>query len=197
MFHDPDRFPILRALRRSTHVFQQELSSLGRDDFLPWPERRAYQGGWLLFPLFAAAPPPGFAVDYAEHRRRCPRSVDVLREHPRIFSAALSWLDPGARLLPHKDAPRAYNLRAQLGLRIEGPVSVRASSETRLQRNGELLLFDTRREYELVNHGDKPRVALVVDFEYSHDEEAGVIAEAEAEGLELDASGGYVWHRGW
>jgi len=196
LFHDPERFPILRALRRSTHVFQHELESLERDDFLPWPERRAYRGGWLLFPLFAASQPPGFAVNYAEHRRRCPRSVDVLREHPRIFSAAFSWLDPGARLLPRTDTPRAYNLRAQLGLRVNGPVSVRASSETRLQRAGELLLFDTRCEHELVNHADSARVALVVDFEYSLDEEAGVIAEAEAEGLKLDASGGYVWRRG-
>ncbi|GJM23065.1 MAG: hypothetical protein DHS20C15_29800 [Planctomycetota bacterium] len=199
MFHDPNRFPVLRALTQATPIFQSELEDLCRDDFLPWPDRGAYVGGWLLFPLFAAKAPTGFAVDYAAHRRRCPRSMDVLRDHPRVFSAAFSWLDPGGHVTSHLDEPRAYNLRAQLGLRINGDVPLRSNGETRRQRAGEMLLFDTRYQHEIANASSSERIALVLDFEYSLDEEAGLIAEAEmqAGGQRIESAGGFIWRRGW
>jgi aspartyl/asparaginyl beta-hydroxylase (cupin superfamily) len=118
MFLDPTAFSFTALLEACFEPLRDELSHLHRDDFLPWPDRAAYGGDWRGFPLFLTSKPEAFVFDEAAHQARMPASMAALRAIPRLRSAALSWMEPGAHIYAHTDIDMPKLVRAHLGVRV-------------------------------------------------------------------------------
>ena len=97
---------------------------------------------------------------------RCPRTIAVLREIPRLRGAMFAVLPAGARLAPHTD-PFAGTLRYHLGLRTPNDPAcwIQIDAERRHWRDGEALVFDETYLHEVHNGTEHDRLILFCDVE--------------------------------
>ncbi len=163
MILDPDRFSFIPPIEQAFDTFLREFAALRREHFIEWPDRPAYQGTWLAYPLFLASHPPGIDRLFALNQARCPESTRVLKSIPRVVSAGFSWMEPGCHILPHTDQKPANLLRTHLGLRIPEGSLMRVATERYTWETGRCLIFDGVIDHETANLSTEPRVVLLVD----------------------------------
>jgi len=107
-------------------------------------------------------------VTVAENAARCPRTVAALHDLPlcriegRTPSVLFSLLRPGARIPPHHGFMNA-RLVCHLPLIVPSGCALRVGNETRVWREGELLLFDDSIEHEAWNLSGESRAVLIFD----------------------------------
>jgi aspartate beta-hydroxylase len=90
--------------------------------------------------------------------------IDGLPEGARFAGwAMLSWLHPGAHVLPHTGYSNG-RLRIHLGIRTPPGAQMRVGSETLHWTEGRCLVFDDSFEHEVWHAGTEPRVVLLVDI---------------------------------
>ncbi len=109
-----------------------------------------------------------FGHDHTANQALCPKSARLIRALPEIINAGFSILDPKKHVLAHRGPYGGY-LRYHLGLIVPEDANGRGLGVLRVEdthnrvREGQGLLFDDLREHEAWNHGDTPRVVLIVD----------------------------------
>jgi aspartyl/asparaginyl beta-hydroxylase (cupin superfamily) len=107
-------------------------------------------------------------VTVEKNASRCPRTLAALRDVPlcridgRTPSVLFSLLRPGARIPPHHGFMNA-RLICHLPLIVPSGCALRVGNETRVPREGELLLFDDSIEHEAWNSSSEPRAVLIFD----------------------------------
>jgi hypothetical protein len=146
-------FPVIRA----------EAMALARDEFVPWPLHHAYVGDWLVYPLFLESWPAALGTEFTAHVRRCPQSTAILRRLG-ARAAAFSRLEPGAHILPHRDADDPGVLRHHLGLVTGSGGYLRVGDEWIEWAEGRVDAFDGQVEHEALNLGQSPRLVLLTDY---------------------------------
>jgi len=161
---DASRFSVLMGLEREHVDVCAEGRALELGEFVPWPQRTAYSGDWLVFPLFLASAPGDLVVDYRHNQQRCPCTVAALRRSGRVVGAAFSRIGPGCHIHPHTDFPQPNVIRGHLGIRVPTGVGMRVGCEIVRWQEGRALVFDGQIEHEVANHGHEPRLVLLVDF---------------------------------
>jgi hypothetical protein len=159
----PEDFAFTVSLERGLAVVRQELAALTRADFLPWPDRAAYGGDWLVAPLFMSSHYPGIEPHFAINQAKCPRTTAMLRAIPGVTAAAFSWMEPGCHIYAHRDVKAIDVLRAHLALEVHGGARMRVRDEVHTWQDGRCLLFDGYVEHETGNVGPARRVILLVD----------------------------------
>lgn len=162
-------FALPSRIAAHCELIQREAAALGPEEFVDWPERAAYSGGWQVFPLRLDLPPAGMVVDLEHNRRRCPGLAALLAD-PRIPCAGVSRLLPGCHIYPHTDRPEPDVMRFHLGLRCSGRAGLRIGGDAREQVDGAGYVFDHSIQHEAGNLGDQPRDVLLVDFRLSRAE---------------------------
>jgi aspartate beta-hydroxylase len=109
-----------------------------------------------------------YGLDFAQNLAACPTLARLLREHPDVLSASISYLAPGKRVPPHRGPFRGilrYYLVLSMPCRPDGsPAAVLkvAGREHRL-RDGESLLWDDTYEHEVWNDSERVRIVLLLD----------------------------------
>jgi aspartate beta-hydroxylase len=109
-----------------------------------------------------------FGHDHKANLEMCPKTARLIRAMPEIINAGFSILDPKKHVLAHR-GPYGGLLRYHLGLIVPEDADGRGLGVLRVEdtqnrvREGQGLLFDDLREHEAWNHGDTPRVVLIVD----------------------------------
>ena len=109
-----------------------------------------------------------FGHDHKANLELCPKTARLIRAMPEIINAGFSILDPKKHVLAHR-GPFGGLLRYHLGLIVpvdgngRGLGVLRVDDTQNRVREGQGLLFDDLREHEAWNHGDTPRVVLIVD----------------------------------
>lgn len=163
MLIDASRFAFVRHLQAGFATFVSELAALRREEFALWPDRGAYGGEWLTFPLFLASHPADVDRVFARNQARCPLSTDLLRAAPGVVSAGFSWMEPGCHIYEHVDAKPANLLRAHLGLVVPEGALMRVGSDRHTWGVGRALVFDGYVTHETANTAATRRVILLAD----------------------------------
>ena len=96
----------------------------------------------------------------------CPKTVELLRSCPSIQAAIFALLEPGGRLVTHRD-PFAGSLRYHLGLSTPNSPDcyIVVDGERYYWRDGEAVMFDETYIHTAENKTDQPRVILFADVE--------------------------------
>jgi ornithine lipid ester-linked acyl 2-hydroxylase len=157
-----DRDSFLRGLAAHWRTIRDEALAIPPEDYQLWPDHAAYYGGWRVFPLRLRSWPPGLRTTFDDNRRRCPRTAALLDELGAC-SAVLSLMEPGARILSHRDAPDPGVMRAHLGLVCPLGAFLRVADDVVEWRDGEAMLFDGQVEHEAFNESHEARLVLLAD----------------------------------
>lgn len=109
-----------------------------------------------------------FGRDHAANQSLCPLTSRLIKSIPKVTTAGISILDPGKHILAHRGPYRGM-LRYHLGLvtptdeKGDGQAVLRLGDLFYRWRDGEGILWDDTFEHEVWNHGDTPRIVLIVD----------------------------------
>jgi len=162
MLSDPSCYPFVQQLERHCPIIRAEVEQLPEHAWLPWPENAV---GLRVLPLLMPYQPPWVDDRFDERRALCPRTWEWIQGQPQLFSAAISSLAPGGRILPHRDMEEPSALRCHLGLSLPEPgtATFRVGDDTVAWSQGRCLVFHACEDHEARNDGDAPRVILVVD----------------------------------
>lgn len=96
----------------------------------------------------------------------CPKTVELLRSCPTMHGALFATLEPGGRLVTHRD-PFAGSLRYHLGLSTPNSPEcyILVDGQPYYWRDGEGVVFDETYIHTAENKTDQPRVILFADME--------------------------------
>jgi aspartyl/asparaginyl beta-hydroxylase (cupin superfamily) len=157
MFYDKEQFPFTSALEANWHKVRAELDRLPPASFVPWPEQFLYEGRWDVFGLYS------FGRKLAANCALCPDTTELVEDIPGMTTAGFSWLQPGARIAPHRGYTNQV-LRCHLGLVVPADCGLRVGGVTTEWREGQTFIFDDTVEHEAWNRSAKPRIVLLLDF---------------------------------
>jgi aspartate beta-hydroxylase len=190
-FFDRLAFPWAAAVEREIEGIRAEVRTIldAGSGFVPYVERGTERPASALRDLLDNADWGAFflikdGVTVDKNAARCPRTLAALRDVPlcridgRSPSVLFSLLRPGARIPPHHGFMNA-RLICHLPLIVPSGCALRVGNETRVPREGELLLFDDSIEHEAWNSSSEPRAVLIFDVwrpELSEKERALVAA---------------------
>jgi len=164
---DPEGFAFTSFLERHFETIREEERALARAEYAPWPQREAYSGEWLVFPLVARGVDLGLPdLDLEANRRRCPRTAEVLLSVDRLVLAGFSRLEPGSHIFPHVDGSSPDVVRCQLPLHVPSGSLFRIAEWAGPSTEGRCLVFRGVTEHESVNRGTAPRTVLLADFRF-------------------------------
>ncbi|MGH7150016.1 MAG: aspartyl/asparaginyl beta-hydroxylase domain-containing protein [Planctomycetota bacterium] len=164
MFLEPADFPFVRVLEERFETFRREAAALRREDYVPWPEKEAALGEWLVFPLIVESYREFLGIDLGPFRSRCPKSTAILEGLGNVAIGGFSRLEPGAHILPHVDGQGRGVVRCHLGLRVPPRGYLRMAGEVRTWEEGKCLVFDVNVLHDAANLGTEPRVVLLADI---------------------------------
>jgi aspartate beta-hydroxylase len=194
-FFERDDFDWVEGLEAATPLIREELLALVKQGahFEPYlqddPARpsRDFSGlnnnpDWGALYLWKN----GTLVE--ENARRCPGTVEALRQVPmshigtRTPAVLFSKLEPGAHIPPHNGMLNC-RLICHLPLIVPDGCWLRVGNETREWEKGKLLIFDDSIEHEAKNPSGEMRIVLLFDIwrpELSAAERQGISAIFEA-----------------
>ena len=96
----------------------------------------------------------------------CPKTVELLRSCPTVHAAIFALLEPGGRLVTHRD-PFAGSLRYHLGLSTPNSPDcyIVVDGQPYHWRDGEAVVFDETYIHTAENKTDQPRIIMFADVE--------------------------------
>jgi len=97
-------------------------------------------------------------------QKKCPKTIEILRQTPSIKAAMFASLPSGGKLIPHRD-PFAGSLRYHLGLVTpnDDDCYILVDGNKHSWRDGEGVLFDETFIHEAHNKTDQNRIILFCD----------------------------------
>ena len=155
----------LAILRENWEIIRDEALSLSEDGEIKAADglndagfNSFFRQGWTRFYLkwYGDAMPSAI--------RKCPKTVEILKQTPSVKAAMFASLPSGSRLLPHRD-PFAGSLRYHLGLATpnDDDCYILVDGQKHSWRDGQDVLFDETYIHEAHNKTDEPRIILCCD----------------------------------
>lgn len=167
-FFDTSYIPETRYLEDNWKTIKEELLVLlNEQDKIPSFEeldkgqrKLTVDGRWKTFFLQIYG-------DYIESNcAKCPKTAEILRKVPGIWTAMFSILEGHKHLPKHVGQFKGF-LRYHLGLVVPSGKQSRivVNNQTRYWEEGKGLLFDDMYEHEVWNDSDSHRIILFLDIE--------------------------------
>jgi aspartyl/asparaginyl beta-hydroxylase (cupin superfamily) len=172
-FYERREFPWVEELELQTPRIRSEAQAiLGSAGWAPYIESETRRPNTNANPLLQDSNWSAFYLikDGGEvplNAGRCPATMAALREVPlcrtgRTPSVLFSLLRPGTRIRPHHGFMNT-RLICHLPLIIPEQCALRVGNETRVWRQGEVVLFDDSVEHEAWNLSKELRVVMIFD----------------------------------
>ena len=162
---ETDLIDDLAILRNNWEVIRDEALSLSEDGEIKAADglndagfNSFFRHGWTRFYLKWYGDPLPSAV------RKCPKTLEVLKQTPSIKAAMFASLPSGGKLMPHRD-PFAGSLRYHLGLKTPNSDEcyILVDGQKHSWRDGEDVLFDETYIHEAHNRTEENRIILFCD----------------------------------
>jgi ornithine lipid ester-linked acyl 2-hydroxylase len=159
VYYDPEQFEFVSRLEENWQTIRAELSQLGEDDFVSYPEKYLLQNrtGWDIFGIYFL----GVKIDI--NCELCPETAKLVKTIPGMITAGFSRLAPESHIVPHAGKPTNV-LRCHLGLSVPEKCALRVADEIKPWVNGKCMVFDDTSEHEAWNLSAVPRDILLLDF---------------------------------
>jgi len=169
VFFDQRGFPWIEEIERNHAVFRKEA------------ERLLQKREWLRGYAEISKDNAFFAPDnvwrsFVVYTRRdifpigreiCPATYELVKNIPRIWTAAFSFLDGKSRI-PQHEGYYSGRLRYHLGVVVPGPrdsSALNIGGQTQHWREGKGFVFDDTYMHDAHNDADTTRVVLMIDVE--------------------------------
>lgn len=170
---DTHDFPELKPLQDNWETIREEAMALYKDgsfdpigdpnnaSFYDVGFRTFYKYGWRKFYLNWYG---GYIHESA--KKRCPKTLELLKNIKGINGAMFSLLPPGSKLTRHLD-PAACSLRYHLGLSTPNDEAcfINVDQQSYSWRDGDAFLFDETFIHYATNQSDDFRLILMCDVE--------------------------------
>ncbi|HKB17385.1 MAG TPA: hypothetical protein VKF62_15055, partial [Planctomycetota bacterium] len=78
MFLEATRSLFVRVRESRHEGIRREAEALRREDCVSWPEKEAFLGTWLVFPLIVESYREFLDIDLSPFRRLCPQTTAIL-----------------------------------------------------------------------------------------------------------------------
>ncbi len=158
------KFPELNGVLADWRLIRDEaLKSV--ESMLEMPDNRSENGEWKALPLMLEK--EDWDVVHPETqqaaRRLVPHTVRLVEAIPRLRAYAFSLVEPNGQIKAHKHSNPFVSV--SLCLQGGGHSHIIVDGERREFRDGEAIVFDYRRVHEVVNRGDKQRIAFIIAIE--------------------------------
>ena len=163
-FEPAEAYPELPELAANWRTIRDE-ALLSIAAMMTITDSRAEAGEWKILPLMVQDEDRCVVSDEscAAFRRFAPQTVKLAAGIPALRAYAFSLVEPYGRIKAHRH--RNPFVSASLCLQGGGHSEIVVDGDRREFHDGEIVIFDYRRLHEVVNHGDKPRIALIVALE--------------------------------
>lgn len=175
-FHDWTLvYPFLGKIDRFREALLEEVKQT-TEGWASWPETGLYKeqkssSDWKVIPLVYTFPSndPSKTTWVEAECERLPLATKLLRALPGVRTALFSRLGPDTEIAPHTGwAPLANHvLRVHLPLSVpgEGLCGIGVEDETRMHREGEIIVFDDSKTHFAFNkHPSDSRIVLIIDL---------------------------------
>jgi aspartate beta-hydroxylase len=160
-WHDPQHFPIAKALEKAAKQIAAEFRAVGTDQFRDEAEEIAREGRWRV--LFLAK----HGAKNDDIRALCPMTASVIDAHEEETRLAgviyFSCLDPGTVVASHR-GPANTRLRCHLGIEVPHDCGLRVGGIDGIWELGRCIVFDDSFFHEVWNQSGARRVVLIVDI---------------------------------
>lgn len=155
-------FAICSRLRAAFPIIRDEVARTPEHLWLGWPNQADVRGDVRVLPLHLQYRPAMLPRVEEQARALCPQTWELLRGAP--LTIVFSRMQPGCRVLPHRDLDGPDHLRCHLGIDVPDGAWMRVDGQRCQWRNGECVAFDPRQTHEVANDGATARTILIVDF---------------------------------
>ena len=165
-WYDPEDFTFTSILREGYEDIKKELIEIS-DGHLFSQEaenRNSYNldGNWktlVIKKLYSY-------TDIA--KKHFPQTIQWLEKCDHAFLLVkFSALDPGTHIRSHT-GPSNERLRLHFTLFHSGGASIRVGDEWRTWKEGEVMIFDSSWEHEVIHEGTERRIVLILDIWHPH-----------------------------
>jgi aspartyl/asparaginyl beta-hydroxylase (cupin superfamily) len=160
-WHDPARFPLVRALESAVKQIAVEASAIDARAFHRETEPISRTGDWDVFFLYDRG------RRHETNCATCPVTAQIIEQHRTARDLAglvyFSRMAPGTRVARHH-GPTNMRLRCHLGIDVPPDCGIRVADESRSWTGGKCLVFDDSFPHEAWNDSSFTRTVLVVDL---------------------------------
>jgi aspartate beta-hydroxylase len=161
--YDPGQFPFVAYLESRYAEIREEIDRVTdprAGGFNPVEEGLVDVGEWDQVVLYEG----GHRFDRACSRfPRTTAIVESIPEATRVGTTCLSWLHPGAHIVPHCGYSNT-RLRVHLGIKVPAGPVIRVADGEHGWQEGKCIVFDDSFEHEVWHRGTEPRVVLLFDI---------------------------------
>lgn len=164
-FYDTSKVAGVKILEDNWHIIRDEMQDIlsGKKDItldIPYPPYLSRPDSWKIIYFF------NFMWQYHQNCKLFPKTCALLKSVPGLTFAAVTALDPHAKVLPHIGETNA-TMRGHLGLVIPAPyptAGIKVGNEERGWEEGKAVLFSDSHWHTAWNDSDKRRFVLVFDI---------------------------------
>lgn len=160
-FHSLTLYPELETLQ--IHFAQIRAEALAcRSSMIDIADGRTAAGAWHILPLLAEKEDRAvFSDELCSHNRLLvPHTTEILSAIPNLHAYAISALDPGKKILPHRHVNPFVT--AAFCLQNGGDAYLLVNGERCDFHDHEIVIFDYTQEHEVVNNGEQERIVLLL-----------------------------------
>lgn len=164
-FYDSSELPWVKTMEDNWEVIKEEVLALMNDK--PKRLRPYFINKSMSFPPKRWKTMGLYFWKFTMHKncRRCPKTMEILKQVPNLTSCSLSVLEPGSNINPHQGDTDAV-IRCHLGLSIPAPLpdcGFQVAMETRSWEEGKVLPFCDAQTHTAWNHTQEKRYILIFD----------------------------------
>ena len=165
-WYDSDDFPFTAILREGYEDIKKELLRVsgGRLFSQEAENRNSYNldGSWKTLVIKQRYTYTDIAKEHF------PQTIRWLEKCDQEFLLVkFSAIDPGTHIRPHT-GPSNERLRSHFTLLHSGGASIRVGDEWRTWKEGEVIIFDSSWEHEVIHEGTDRRIVLILDIWHPH-----------------------------
>lgn len=163
-FESPSDFPEFQPAIDNWQIIRDEALQCG-DAMLALQDGCSDPGGWKVLPLMIEAEDLHVVpIGLLERcRALAPQTVALIEKIPNVTSFAFSQVAPHSEIRSHVHENPFVS--ASLCLQGGGHSSIDVQGERHEFVDGQIEIFDYRRDHSVMNNGDIPRITLIVSLD--------------------------------
>ena len=165
-WYGPDDFPFTAILQKGYEDIKKEVLGVsgGRLFSQEAENRNIYNldGNWKTLVIKERYTYTDIAKEHF------PQTIQWLEKCDQEFLLVkFSTVDPGTHIRPHT-GPSNERLRSHFTLLHSGGARIRVGDEWRTWEEGEVIIFDSSWEHEVIHEGTERRIVLILDIWHPH-----------------------------
>ena len=156
-------YPHLNNISENIKIFEEDLNTIKKEEWIQYPCN--IFNNVMIYPLYI------FDTKVKKNIKTCIKSFNIIKTIPDIVSIYYLLLESNSKILTHKKWKSISNITfcAMIVLEVDDLFTadecfICVDGESRSLKKDEIYIFDSSREYSIVNDTDEPLYVLILDI---------------------------------